>query len=59
MDCGRRNIKKYNFKCPDLKELRKLASFVLDPLDFKLRHGKLLSILSTGVEEGLLSVLVR
>ncbi|KAI5389417.1 hypothetical protein KIW84_074896 [Lathyrus oleraceus] len=55
MDCGRRNTKKYSFKCLDLKELRKLASFVLDPLDFKQCHGKLLSILSADVVEGLLS----
>ena len=59
MDYGRRNTKKYSFRCPDLKELRKLASFVLDPLDFKQRHGKLLSILSAYVVEGLLSVLVQ
>ncbi|KAI5411755.1 hypothetical protein KIW84_056719 [Lathyrus oleraceus] len=59
MDCGRRNTKKYSFRCPDLKELRKLASFVLDPLDFKQRHGKLLSILFADVVEGLLSVLVQ
>ncbi|KAI5436088.1 hypothetical protein KIW84_022509 [Lathyrus oleraceus] len=45
MDYGRRNTKKYNFRCPDLKELGKMASFVLDPLDFKQHHGKLLSIL--------------
>ncbi|KAI5389142.1 hypothetical protein KIW84_074696 [Lathyrus oleraceus] len=59
MDCGRRNTKKYSFRCPDLKESRKRASFILDPLDFKKRHGKLLSILSTDVVEGLLSVLVQ
>ena len=59
MDYGRRNTKKYSFRCPDLKELRKLASFVLDPLDFKQRHGKLLSILFADVVEGLLSVLVQ
>ncbi|KAI5410056.1 hypothetical protein KIW84_055511 [Lathyrus oleraceus] len=59
MDYGRRNTKKYSFRCPDLKELRNLASFVLDPLDFKQHHGKLLSILSTDVVEGLLSVLVQ
>ncbi|KAI5441572.1 hypothetical protein KIW84_010878 [Lathyrus oleraceus] len=46
MDYGRRNTKKYSFRCHDLKELRKLAFFVLYPLDFKQRHGKLLSILS-------------
>ena len=59
MDYGRRNTKKYNFRCPDLKELRKLASFVLDPLDFKQRYGKLLSILSADMVEGLLSALVQ
>ncbi|CAL5207473.1 unnamed protein product [Lathyrus oleraceus] len=59
MDYGRRNTKKYSFRCPDLKELRKLASFVLDPLDFKQHHGKILSILSFDVVEGLLSVLVQ
>ncbi|KAI5411762.1 hypothetical protein KIW84_056726 [Lathyrus oleraceus] len=57
--CGQRYTKKYNFRCPDLKELRKLTSFVLDPLDFKQRHGKLLSILSADVVEGLLSVSVQ
>ncbi|KAI5434274.1 hypothetical protein KIW84_021223 [Lathyrus oleraceus] len=59
MDYGRRNTKKYSFRCPDLKELMKLASFVLDPLDFKQRHGKLLSILSADIVDGLLSVLVQ
>ncbi|KAI5395771.1 hypothetical protein KIW84_062086 [Lathyrus oleraceus] len=59
MDYRRRNTKKYGFRCPDLKELKKLSSFVLDPLDFKQRHGKLLSVLSTDVVEGLLSVLVQ
>ena len=46
-------------RCPDLKELRKLSSFVLDPLDFKQHHGKLLFVLSVDVVEGLLSVLVQ
>ncbi|KAI5443585.1 hypothetical protein KIW84_012287 [Lathyrus oleraceus] len=59
IDCGRRKTKKYSFRYPDLKELRKLASFVLDPLDFKQRHGKFLSILFADVVEGLLSVLVQ
>ncbi|KAI5412429.1 hypothetical protein KIW84_057197 [Lathyrus oleraceus] len=59
MDYGRRNTKKYSFRCPDLKELRNLASFLLDPLDFKQHHGKLLSILYADVVEGLLSVLVQ
>ena len=42
-----------------MKELRKLSSFVLDPLDFKQHRGKLLSVLSTNMVEGLLSVLVK
>ena len=46
-------------RCPDLKELRKLSSFVLDPLDFKQLHRKLLSVLSADVVEELLSVLVQ
>ena len=36
-----------------------MSSFVLDPLDFKQRHGKLLYVLSADVVEGLLSVLVQ
>ncbi|KAI5416631.1 hypothetical protein KIW84_041599 [Lathyrus oleraceus] len=44
MVCGRRNTKKYSFRCPDLKELRKLASFILDPLDFK-QHFQLVPTL--------------
>ncbi|KAI5420064.1 hypothetical protein KIW84_044019 [Lathyrus oleraceus] len=59
MDYGRRNTKKYSFRCSDLKELRKLSSFVLDPLNFKQHHVKLLSIFSADVVEGLLSVLVQ
>ena len=59
MAYGRRNTKKYNFRFPDLKELRNLSSFVLDPLDFKKHHGKLLSVLSTDVVEGLLGALVQ
>ncbi|KAI5446163.1 hypothetical protein KIW84_014134 [Lathyrus oleraceus] len=42
-----------------MKELRSLTSYVLDLLEFKARHGKLLSILATQVDEGLMSVLVQ
>ncbi|KAI5396043.1 hypothetical protein KIW84_062299 [Lathyrus oleraceus] len=59
MDKQRRNTKKYSFRQPDLKELRSLTSYVLEPLGFKARHGKLLSILSIKVDEGLMSVLVH
>ncbi|KAI5410067.1 hypothetical protein KIW84_055519 [Lathyrus oleraceus] len=59
MERQRRNTKKYSFRQPDLKELRNLTSYVLDPLGFKARFGKLLSILATQVDEGLMSVLVQ
>ncbi|KAI5409729.1 hypothetical protein KIW84_055253 [Lathyrus oleraceus] len=55
MDKKRRNTKKYSFRQPDLKELRSLTSYVLDPLEFKARHWKLLSILATQVDEDQLS----
>ena len=42
-----------------MKELRNLTSYVLDPLEFKVHHGSLLSILATQVDEGLMSVLVQ
>ncbi|KAI5419834.1 hypothetical protein KIW84_043840 [Lathyrus oleraceus] len=59
MERQRRNTKKYNFRQPDLKELRNLTSYVLDPLGFKARFGKLLPLLTTQVDEGLMSVLVQ
>ena len=59
MDIGRRNTRKYSFRCPDLKELRKLASFVDDPKDFRDRFQRLLSILSTDFEDGLVCTLVQ
>ncbi|XP_050919583.1 uncharacterized protein LOC127137141 [Lathyrus oleraceus] len=40
-------------------ELRKLASFVDDPKGFRDHFGRLLSILSTDVEDGLLCTLVQ
>ncbi|KAI5432366.1 hypothetical protein KIW84_036199 [Lathyrus oleraceus] len=51
MDKPRRNTKKYSFRQPDLKELRSLTSYVLDPLEFKAPHGKLLSILATQLKQ--------
>ncbi|KAI5434867.1 hypothetical protein KIW84_021621 [Lathyrus oleraceus] len=59
MERQRRNKKKYSFRQPDLKELRNLKSYVLDPLGFKARFGKLLPLLTTQVDEGLMSVLVQ
>ncbi|KAI5404320.1 hypothetical protein KIW84_051466 [Lathyrus oleraceus] len=59
MERQRRNTKKYSFRQPDLKELRNLTSYVLDPLGFKAHFGKLLSLLTTQVDEGFMSVLVQ
>jgi hypothetical protein len=59
MDLGKRITKKYNFKSPDLTKLRKLGSLVSSPEDFRGHYGKLLSILKTNVEEGILNTLVQ
>ena len=59
MDFARRNTRKYSFKSPYLLNLRKLGSLVTSPEDFRARHGNLLSILKTNVEEGILDTLVQ
>ena len=59
MDWVRRNTKRYGFKLPDVEKLRELASFVEDPSKFRTRYGKLLTILNTNVDEGLLKTLVQ
>ncbi|XP_050897330.1 uncharacterized protein LOC127104170 [Lathyrus oleraceus] len=58
MDIGRRITRKYNFRCPNPMELRKLASFVDDPKGFRDCFGRLLSVLSINVEDGLLCTLL-
>ncbi|XP_050908725.1 uncharacterized protein LOC127122428 [Lathyrus oleraceus] len=58
-DIGRRNTRKYSFRYPDLMKLRKLASFVDDPKDFRDRFGRILYVLSTDVEDGLLCTLAH
>ncbi|KAI5434104.1 hypothetical protein KIW84_021100 [Lathyrus oleraceus] len=59
MERQKRNTKKYSFRQPDLKELRNLTSYVLDPLGFKARYGKLLPLLTTQVDEGLMNTLAQ
>ncbi|KAI5391477.1 hypothetical protein KIW84_076336 [Lathyrus oleraceus] len=59
MERQKRHTKKYSFRQPDLKELRNLTSYVLDPLGFKARFGKLLPLLTTQVDEGLMGTLVQ
>ncbi|KAI5426791.1 hypothetical protein KIW84_032281 [Lathyrus oleraceus] len=59
MERPKRHTKKYSFRQPDVKELRNLTSYVLDPLGFKARYGKLLPLLTTQVDEGLMSTLAQ
>ncbi|KAI5438368.1 hypothetical protein KIW84_024203 [Lathyrus oleraceus] len=59
MERPKRHTKKYSFRQPDLRELRNLTSYVLDPLGFKARYGKLLPLLTTQVDEGLMGTLVK
>ncbi|GAU37329.1 hypothetical protein TSUD_61430 [Trifolium subterraneum] len=59
MDLKKRNTKKYSFKEPDLSRLRELGALVPFPEDFQKLYGKLLTILNTNVEEGILNTLVQ
>src|SRR4030043_612706 len=59
MEFARRYTKKYCFKSPNLLNLRELGSLVIAQEDFRRRHGFLLSILQTNVEEGILDTLVQ
>ncbi|KAI5428674.1 hypothetical protein KIW84_033609 [Lathyrus oleraceus] len=59
MERPKRHTKKYSFRQPDVKELRNMTSYVLDPLGFKARYGKLLPLLTTQVDEGLMSTLAQ
>ncbi|XP_050889168.1 uncharacterized protein LOC127094371 [Lathyrus oleraceus] len=57
MELGRRNTKKYTFKCPNLTELKKLGSMIVSPEDFTTQYGRLMGILKTKVEDGVLNTL--
>ncbi|XP_050897034.1 uncharacterized protein LOC127103836 [Lathyrus oleraceus] len=59
MEHGRRNTKKYTFKCPDLTESKKLCSMIVSPKDFRARYGRIMDILKTKVEDGVLNTLVQ
>src|SRR4051812_6542200 len=55
----KRYTKKYGFKAPDVGKLIELASSVQNPSNFRKSYGKLLPILNTHVDEGLLKTLVQ
>jgi len=54
-----KKTKSYKFKESDLVSLRELALKVKNPTGFHLRHGGLLTILRTNVEEKLVHTLVQ
>lgn len=57
MDCGRISTKKFNFISLNLGKLKNLASQIADPSGFLTRYGRISSLLSTKMEEGLLNTL--
>ncbi|XP_050909180.1 uncharacterized protein LOC127122950 [Lathyrus oleraceus] len=59
MELGRRNTNKYTFKSPDLTKLKKLSSMIVSPEDFRAWYGRLMGILKTKVEDGVLNTLVQ
>ena len=59
MDIGRRSTKKFNFISPNLGELKKLVSQIADPAGFLSRYGRISSLLSAKMEDGLLSTLIQ
>ena len=59
MDFGRRQTRKYTFKNPKLEDLRMLGSLITNPEAFEEKYGKLLSLLKTGMTDGILSTLVQ
>jgi len=54
-----RSVKTYHFKIQNLDDLRKLAMVVTDRTGFRNRHGRLLGILDTEFDEGVLNTLVQ
>lgn len=54
-----RSIKKYSFQSQDLESLRSLGDVITNPAGFQAHHGKLLKILNTKFDEGILKTLVQ
>jgi hypothetical protein len=54
-----RSIKKYSFQSQDLESLRSLGDIITNPASFQSHHGKLLKILNTKLDEGILKTLVQ
>lgn len=58
-DFGRRRTQKYTFKSHKLEDLRELGDLVADPISLKDRYGRLMSLLSTKITDGILATLVQ
>jgi len=54
-----RSIKRYSFKKQDWEGLRKLGTVITDLVGFQSHHGKLIIILNTKFDEGILKTLVQ
>ncbi|XP_058741210.1 uncharacterized protein LOC131613569 [Vicia villosa] len=59
MEPERRKTKKYTFKSLEVEELRKLGSLIVDQDKFCSKYGRLLYLLRTKMEEGILSTLIQ
>ena len=54
-----RKTRQFRFRDPDTSELRKLASKVASPEDFRVRHGRLLNLFGVKMVPGILNTLVQ
>ncbi|CAL5204478.1 unnamed protein product [Lathyrus oleraceus] len=59
MDFGRRRTQKYTFKSLKLGDLRELGDLVVDPIGFKDKYGRLMSLLKTNMTYGIHATLVQ
>ncbi|XP_058754577.1 uncharacterized protein LOC131627739 [Vicia villosa] len=59
MEPERRKTKKYTFKSLEVEELRKLGSLIIDQDKFYSKYGRLLYLLRTKMEKGILSTLIQ
>lgn len=59
MDFRRRRTQKYTFKSPKLEDLRELWDLVVDPIGFKDRYRRLMSLLKTNMTYGILATLFQ
>ena len=59
VDMDTRSVKRYHFKSQNLDDIKKLSMVVTDETGFRNLHGRLLGILNTKFDEGVLKTLVQ